>query len=608
MRPGLNVVWAKEPTATTGLSMRERAGHGVGKSTFSLMLRFVLGDDGKAVKSMRHQLASEMPNGGVGAVIHIGDVVYSVFRPFGTDGFAASGSDLDSLLNGAEHVPLRDYIETLSRSMLANLQQTEIPGSGQKIDWAHILGWATRDQGTRLRTYYDWRSDGAGLQRAKQDPPWVLRSVLGVTDAQEANAVRLLGELSRKISRAETSIRDLELAPKQIRSRIEVSLRTWAGASADIELINADMFQASVLTIIEEKKAKIQRDAEILDRELNDIESELRKLENAVDDAERQYQLATTEFDVAEAQRDHDEAKIKALNVRLNQLRSLSGDCAHGAVAFRDCSYIQARLKTTSFVAGRDKQAIEKDSAEWASRAVSLLPRKNSTLQALTDARSKVNAAADKKNRTKLRRDTKLSEFARPKFLLEELASWEEASGSMGVFELNAKKEDLFTLTKQRDSAEAQMLIAKTAQLSRKTEVSGQFERLAKLFELNGRFQSDNEEHPFELVGSAGEAYSVLEILLGDFACLLDSVGNTSSCFPGFLIHDCPREADLSDGLYGSYLMLLADEEKRSASWQVIVTTTTPPPHELQASPYLVLELGPAREEDLLLRRRFGLR
>jgi uncharacterized protein YydD (DUF2326 family) len=57
LHAGLNIVWAEELAASDGGSQVERAGHGVGKTTFSLMLRAVLGDDGTAVKTMRNHLA-----------------------------------------------------------------------------------------------------------------------------------------------------------------------------------------------------------------------------------------------------------------------------------------------------------------------------------------------------------------------------------------------------------------------------------------------------------------------------------------------------------------------------------------------------------------------
>src|SRR5579863_9350197 len=72
LRAGLNIVWAEELAATDGGSEVQRAGHGVGKSMFSLMLRAILGDDGAAVKTMRNHLAKYYGSGGIAAEVVAG--------------------------------------------------------------------------------------------------------------------------------------------------------------------------------------------------------------------------------------------------------------------------------------------------------------------------------------------------------------------------------------------------------------------------------------------------------------------------------------------------------------------------------------------------------
>jgi hypothetical protein len=90
--------------------------------------------------------------------------------------------------------------------------------------------------------------------------------------------------------------------------------------------------------------------------------------------------------------------------------------------------------------------------------------------------------------------------------------------------------------------------------------------------------------------------------------CMLDA-GDPASAFPGFLIHDCPREADMGPRPYRDFLHLIERIEREaygdSAAFQYIVTTTTPPPESLQKEPFLSLTLDPSRDEGLLFRRRF---
>lgn len=608
LRPGLNIVWAKEPSSVAKLTSTQRAGHGVGKSTFTLMLRWLLGDDGKAVKAMRHQLAGQFPDGGVGAVVHFGDATWCVYRPYAADGFAAEHSDLETLLTGGDRVTFKQYFETLSEVMLARLQQRSIPGTSQPIEWPHVLSWVSRDQGTRLRDYYDWRSlDGTGLQRSRQDPPWVVRAVLGVTDGQEVGAIAALNKASRNLEGAKSELKDLETLPRQIRGRIEGNLRHWAGADSKLPYVADDMFETSVLSMIDAQEQRIDVEVERIERQIDDAEQEIRRQANDVEAVKQQHDVAVLAYGLAKAAADQDEGALKKLIQEVADLRALPGDCAHGGVAFSSCSYIQQRIEIPRFSDQRDRKALESDAALWTQKAINLLPAKSAAEQKLQKAQEQLRNVEASRRKLQMRRDTARDDISRVKFLRQELADWQDASGSATSAEVEAKRMEVRTWEQEFDSANAQITSARQSQSQRAEEISGLMGRFAGAFELQGRFRPYDEERPFGLVGSAGEAYSVLEILLGDFVCAIDSIDNPVSCFPSFFMHDCPREADLSGYLYEEYLSLLVAEEGQSPGWQSIVTTTTPPPFDLQRPPYLALELGPAKEDDLLLRARFGL-
>lgn len=127
----------------------------------------------------------------------------------------------------------------------------------------------------------------------------------------------------------------------------------------------------------------------------------------------------------------------------------------------------------------------------------------------------------------------------------------------------------------------------------------------------HARFNPDHELRPFE-VARGGEAYQVLEVLLGDIVCLLDSATSEASNYPGFLVHDCPREADMSERLYREFFLVASEAAQQfgqggAVPFQFIVTTTSPPPEELRGEPNTVLELEPGREEGLLFKRELVL-
>ena len=101
LHPGLNIVWAKESASSEAPGLSS-AGHGVGKTSLCLLLRYVLGDDAPAIRTLRDKAAGGFPKGGVAAKVHVDGVVWLVFRPYGaySHSMAAQGDALDQLLQG----------------------------------------------------------------------------------------------------------------------------------------------------------------------------------------------------------------------------------------------------------------------------------------------------------------------------------------------------------------------------------------------------------------------------------------------------------------------------------------------------------------------------
>jgi hypothetical protein len=74
--------------------------------------------------------------------------------------------------------------------------------------------------------------------------------------------------------------------------------------------------------------------------------------------------------------------------------------------------------------------------------------------------------------------------------------------------------------------------------------------------------------------------------------------------FPGILLHDSPREADLSEEIY-KRLFLFAEKMEKCTSaplFQYILTTTTAPPKSFQTRPWLCLQVKGAPAEERLLK------
>lgn len=617
-RRGLNVVWAKEPAAGSAVGLHA-AGHGVGKTSLCLLLRYCLGDPSKAVTELRDELCSEFPRGGVIAIMHVEGRPFTLCRYFNPhkDGFAIDGEGSGDVWSQEAESSDRDFLKRLASDMMSSVSPSNIPDTGQAIEWRHVLAWISRDQGSRFKSFFTWREgEGAGLQRSRQDPPIVMRAVLGLMDQSESQLMGRIAALEYELSQASQRANELRRDPELIRRRIESNLRAVGSLSDDLPIRASDLFGDSVEHRIkaagEEAEARLVEwdlKQERADQDLAELRAEL-KLHRS--DSEK----ASAEYDFADAARRGDESAFRSIGETLLRLKSLTGHCEAGNVPFSQCQHVQAEvrvLELSSLRDQRDKQSLQKLMNESAGRAVAALARRNEAaakVQALMQREESLKQAL---NRVRTGRRTAEIEANRWPDLLSELERWDGAAGSAEAqAEIDAAQSDIGRVERELDSARTQLALLHQSKSAREKALASITDALTQALLPDGAFATfdpRDEERPFRMSMRGGEAYRVLEVLLGDIACMLDSAG-TASSLPGLMIHDCPREADMSIGLYENFFFLVHSVEKNGFAgldppFQYIVTTTTPPPAGLPEG-VVCLELDPSSNEGLLFCRRFG--
>jgi hypothetical protein len=614
-RRGINLVWAREPDETSRYAGIHAAGHGVGKTSLCLLLRYCLGDSSKSIDELRDEVLAEFPQGGVGAVVHAGGETYSVFRYFNAhrDGLAAQGGDIENLFGDGASQSYKEFETRLAELMLAGVAPRTIPETGQAILWRHLLAWIARDQGSRFKSFFSWREgEGTGLQRPRQDPPIVMRAVLGLLDQGESQLLTRLCTLERELDEAQENAARLRQPPSLIRKRIESELRSWLNAPAGMPLYSDDLFKESVQSEVKRTRASAASTLAQLEAEEDKTNGELVELRIDLRQKQHDYDLADNDYHLADAARRNDEAAYRKLAERREKLKALIGLCEHVPVGLQQCSHIQEEIQTVSFRDGRDLNAIGNVGADWTARAAQALQRRQQAESPLRAAKERGAAKEQALQALKIRRRTAEIEQDRGERLLAELDRWEQASGSPeAADELVTAEKRCLDIQTDIDKARVDLAKLRHEQSAREKSLAG----LTDLFvqellshEAFGGLDIRDEERPFRLSLRGGEAYRVLEILVGDLVCLLDA-GNPASAFPSLLIHDCPREADMGPRPYRDFLHLIERTEREAydgaAPFQYIVTTTTPPPESLQQEPYLRLTLDPSQDEGLLFGRRF---
>jgi hypothetical protein len=294
---------------------------------------------------------------------------------------------------------------------------------------------------------------------------------------------------------------------------------------------------------------------------------------------------------------------------------NLVGHCEYGAVKLTECSHIQneiSKLNAVSLQGKRDQNSIATSIEEWAEKSAKSFERKNA-IQTQLDQLDRAVQEKDREVRlVRIKKDTAALQINRAEQLLNELNRWQSNSGSESAKQaIKASEESSKQLATQINSAEIKLHQIKNDHSSRESTLHNLTHHLAQTLlanEADGAFDMRDEDRPFKILIRGGEAYRVMEVLLGDLVCLFDS-SNPASAFPGLIIHDCPREADMSSGMYAKFFHLVErienDVFKGFAPYQYIVTTTTPPPGSMQAMPYLRETLDPSLDDGLLFKKRF---
>ena len=153
------------------------------------------------------------------------------------------------------------------------------------------------------------------------------------------------------------------------------------------------------------------------------------------------------------------------------------------------------------------------------------------------------------------------------------------------ILTLSKKLEDLQTAIKDADSSLGSERVKHKALCD---ELKGLFNGLIQHFlspQYVGEVTFPVEKLDFRIHGMKGEAVQTFACIMADIAAMLWSVEGKGH-HPRFLIHDSPREADLSGTAYASFLswMYRLSESlggRENAPFQYFVATTTSPPPEV---------------------------
>jgi hypothetical protein len=628
---GLNIIWATEFEDET--KPTEITGHSAGKTTFSRLIRYILGEKTFGTKMSMELIQKTFPGGYVAAEIHVKGKKWAVRRPLGRGRLSCGipNASIEDVATYQGRLMSHDtYIKEIGfENLLDEFETGGIIRTDEVIQWGHILSWCTRDQESRFQNLYDWRSprseaDSPAFRFPKAGPLFVIRAALGLFLPEELKGEERLSELKKSKDLYLKELDEKQNEPQfrvnlydyQLRNQIKVILPQEVDIDSrpfrSMDLIPEDLESITERITFENQSVieKAQQDISLLQTQIDDLGAEIRQLKKELSNLDVLFNIdlsTINELNTDSVEREMQRKKI---------VEHIDSNCPFGDITLRECSYIKNRQQILNITQLQDRKLLEQIESLRNIECIKIKEQKEYIQKRIEDLLQEKGYASKKRDELyeKIRINEKIISNLSDTF--NELEKWIDKRDKPGGYpeidslrqklknneaEINKIENELNTLIQQHsNNRELLSIIFSAAVLS-----------VITADQYNGEVHIDNREIIFRIIhgGSmSGEAVETLSVLLADITCLVYNSIMKDSHLPGFLLHDSPREADLGIRLYHSFIRLIANLQNHFNSidecpFQYVITTTTPPPPELNNDLYVKLRLNAAITSELLLRK-----
>ena len=590
LRRGLNIIWAKE--STEGAS-----GHAAGKSTFCRLLRYLIGDPSFGSENFRPALRNKFPE-----AILIGEVClegkpWLLCRSLSEHGhhWAIEGANYEQAFDDDLKKPhYKEFTNALHASFIAPLEVTHYPGTEKALEWQHLLPWLTRDQDARYSEALVWRGVGETHTTLKNEKINLIRLLLNLLSPAELKQQEEHSKNLAKKNQLKAAIPNLKFA----RDRRVKSLAKDFPKLKDITRSDLQSELEALKKETEDSLGKIEKRLEAANEEdgLDDILRESFKQKSETRNS-RTYELTACKNEIIRlrSKRDYRTGKLTEEQHRADiaKLPPTTGRCSElieDAIA-AGCPLVHSN--------DRDELASQRlrdarDTVEGITADLTRNQSKKERLEKeLTNAESQLTPIAKKveeKKAAHLAAKTKLGRQIIDKSVhLEELEA-----ALLDTSEHEEKRTSLAELEEKLDDSTKHLAELRKRAKPLLSNLTADFDKVASHVthqEIKGKvkFLADSIKATMNYDGDESSAALItLRLLVFDLAALLGSTREHSH-HPGFLLHDSPREADLSVHIYRRLFTLISgtDGQPENESVQYIIATTEAPPEHLQKEPWL---------------------
>lgn len=587
------------------------SGHGVGKTAFCQLLRFVLDDPlWSSGSTLRDELLNSrgLKEGAVAARVHVGGEAWTVLKPwlYQKHYRASRTANWRQLATGDAENEFSAYQTALRQHLVEILPIQELPTSKQSIEWHQILAWCSRDQNARYHNYYQWRADGVGFSLPAKSPAALMQIVLGLL--HDAATLRDLHNTAQKLESQKSQLQTLREEPARLLKHVRRQLTRRLNTPVTTPFRQDGLFDhPNLLALAKQRHDGYQQELREIEAERLALAAEHQMLVEQRAPLKSLMDILTNEKEQIEALIAGDIQRVDELQNEASSLQQrLPTRCDAGNRLLKDCSYVIERVEQTQ-IDRKQRIAVHQRSKESLEDELSPLHHRLNELEAeakpidtrLTEINNR-NIELDERHAQSLSTQELLNES------IEDYEAYESfVTGKSQSAEVEEAERNLALIQRHHEQLQIQLETERETVKGRRRAISESMRDVAKSLPSFGWGVFNDEDkhrnHPFQMGPMHSTTFKVLEILAGDIACLLDST-NEESFHPGFLLHDSPREAEMSEAILWSLLGHVASSG--SDSFQYIVTTSTEPTAVFK--PFERLKLSSDSEDGLLLRSRLG--
>lgn len=586
------------------------SGHGVGKTAFCQLLRFVLDDPlWSSGSTLRDELLNsrELKEGAVAARVHVGGEAWTVLKPWLHQKHyrASRTADWRQLATGDAENEFSAYQAALRRHLVEILPVQELPTSKQSIEWYQILAWCSRDQNARYHNYYQWRAEGAGFSLPAKSPASLMQIVLGLL--HDATTLRDLDSTAREIEDQKSKLQALCEEPARLLKHVRRHLTRRLNTAATTPFRQDGLLDhPNLIGIAKQRHEAYQQELSTIDAERQELAAKRQAWVEKRAPLKAGIDLLTNEIKQNEAMLANDMQRVAELQEEASSLQQqLPTRCDAGNRLRRDCSHVMERIEQTQ-IDRKQRIVLHQRSKGELESEMAPLRRRRDELEAEAAPMNAEVAAIDQREAELMTRHAQ--SLAADQLLSDAIEDYEHyesiASGRSQSTDIVTVERKLESTRYRHEQFQIQHDKEREAVKGRRRAISESMQAVAKSLPSFqwGVFNDEDKyrNHPFQMGPMHSTTFKVLEILAGDIACLLDST-SADSFHPGFLLHDSPREAEMS----GAILWLLLGHVASSGgdSFQYIVTTSTEPSDAFKSFERLRLSTGDEKNRFLFCRR-----